>query len=112
MADKEDKNNAGKRNHTDEVILNLIEGMSPVAANRVIDAYYQFPIVIRDALSDFYKAMGGISEEGGIERVKKALAALNEICDGNGEYADICKAAKEEANQEIAEMYANGGMSV
>lgn len=112
MEDKKNKGKKSKAAHLDEAVLNLVDGMSASAANMVIASYNQIPIVIRDAINEFYNAIDGIAEKGGIERAKAALANLDDICEGNAEYDWICKKAKEETNQEIAELYANGGMSV
>lgn len=110
--EKKKKAKKGKASHLNEMVLNLVDGMSARAANMVIASYNQIPIVIRDSINEFYNAIDGIAEEGGAERVKTALANLDDICEGNAEYDWICKMAKEETNQEIAELYANGGMSV
>lgn len=112
MEEKKNKAKKGKASHLNEVVLNLVGGMSARAANMVIASYNQIPIVIRDSINEFYNAIDGIADEGGVERVKTALANLDDICEGNAEYDWICKMAKEETNQKIAELYANGGMSV
>ena len=101
-----------KESQLNEMVLKLIEGLSPRVANLIIDAYNEVPFVVKDALDDFYNAKAGISGKGGIESVKKALEKLKDMCEANPQYMELYDAARDDANQEIAELYANGGMSV
>lgn len=110
MKEKDEKK--GGKPRLDEVILQIVEGMSPRAANMVLDSFNEIPMVVRDAVNKFCEAEGKISEKGGIKGVKAALEELKKACEGDSVYEELYSKAREEANQEIAEMYANGGMSV
>ena len=101
-----------KKSALNETVLKLIEGLSPRVANLIIEAYNEVPFVVRDALEGYYNAKSGISGKGGIESVKKALEKLKDMCEANPQYMNLYDTAKDDANQEIAELYANGGMSV
>lgn len=94
-----------------KTILKLIDGMPTTAAVHVIDAYNQIPILIRDAFEEFYKAKSNVDGRDGISLLQKSLEQLKEVCRGS-EYEEFYEIAKSEANQEIAELYANGVMSV
>ena len=93
-------------------VLKLIDGMSPKAANLVIKAYNEVPYIVRDAIDDYYKAKDGLAGKDGKEAVKRSLEQLRQACEANEEYMELYQTAKTDANQEIAELYANGGMSV
>ena len=95
-----------------ELVLKLIDGMSPKAANMVIGAYNEMPYVVRDALDDFYNAKSRIDGEDGIDAVRESLDRLKKACEANEQYMDYYELAKGEANSDIADLYANGGMSV
>lgn len=112
MADKNKTKSKKKASHLNETVLKFVDGMSPQAANLVIDAYGEIPYVVKDALDDYYSAKAGISSKEGIDAVRQSLEGLKSACDANPDYMKLYDAAKEDANQEIAEMYANGGMSV
>ena len=101
-----------KESQLNETVLKLIEGLSPRVANLIIDAYNEVPFVVRDALEGYYDAKSGISGKGGIEAVKKALGKLKDMCEANPQYMKLYAAAKDSANKEIADLYANGGMSL
>ena len=101
-----------KESKLNETVLKFIEGLSPRVSNLIIDAYNEVPFVVRDALEGYYDAKSGISGKGGIEAVKKALGKLKDMCEANPQYMKLYDAAKDDANQEIAELYANGVMSV
>ena len=101
-----------KESQLNETVLKLIEGLSPRVANLIIDAYNEVPFVVRDALEGYYDAKSGISGKGGIEAVKKALGKLKDMCEANPQYMKLYEAEKDDANQEIADLYANGGMSL
>ena len=111
----EKKKQATGKNKTsplNEMVLAAIEGMPPDAANMVIEAFHNIPFVVKDALDDFYKAKDGIDGKNGIDGIKEALERLKGACEANPTYQKLYSTAKDEANQEIAELYANGGMSV
>ena len=112
MAENKTKKQDGKRTRIADSILRMIDGMPDLAAMRVIEAFDEMPFVVRDALDDYYKAMDGLDSSHGIDAVKKSLAELQAKCEANPKYEAIFKAAKEEANQEMAELYANGDMSI
>lgn len=112
MEDKNKKNARTNKLALNETVLKLIEGLSPRAANLIIEAYNEMPFVVKDALDDYYNAKSGISGKDGIEAVRKALEQLKAMCEANPQYMKLYDAAKDDANQEIAELYANGGMSV
>ena len=101
-----------KESQLNEAVLKLVEGMKPKAANLIIEAYNEMPYIVRDALDEYYGAKESIADKDGVESVKKALSMLKEACEANPEYMQLYDAAKGDANQEIAELYANGGMSV
>lgn len=112
MEDNNKKTSKAKKSALNETVLKLIEGLSPRVANLIIDAYNEVPFVVKEALDDFYNAKYGISGKDGIEAVKKALEKLKDMCEANPQYMNLYDAARDDANQEIAELYANGGMSV
>ena len=112
MADDKKTTKMSKLSPLNEAVLKLIEGLSPRAANLIIEAYKETPYIVRDALDDYYKAKDNIAEKDGIDSVRKALATFKGVCEANPEYMNLYEMAKDDANQEIAELYANGGMSV
>lgn len=112
MVDNNKKNSRPNKSALNETVLKLIEGLSPRAANLIIEAYNEMPFVVKDALDGYYNAKSGISGKDGIGAVKGALGQLKDMCEANPQYMELYDAAKDDANQEIAELYANGGMSV
>lgn len=104
--------NGMKEERLNGIILGIVDGLPTMAANRVIEAFNEMPYVVRDALEDFYNAMEGVDVEDGVEKVREALVNLQKMCEANPEYKRIYGAAKEEANQGLAELYANGMMSI
>lgn len=111
-AKKKQDNGKNKVSPLNAMVLSAIEGMPPDAANMVIKAFHEIPYVVKDALEDFYKAKDGIDGKGGMESMKDALERLRGACEANPSYQKLYATAKDEANQEIAELYANGGISV
>ena len=112
MADEKKATKKTKASPLNETVLKLVDGMSPKAANLVIEAYDGMPYVVKDALDEYYNARDGIAEKDGIESIRKALESLKASCEANPDYMNLYDTAKDDANQEIAELYANGGMSV
>lgn len=112
MVDKNNKTARANKAALNETVLKLIEGLSPRVANLIIGAYNEMPFVVKDALDGYYNAKSGISGKDGIEAVKKALEQLKAMCEANPQYMGLYDAARDAANQEIADLYANGGMSV
>ena len=112
MADTKKAGGKRKTSPLNETVLRLTEGLSPKAANLIIEAYSEMPYVVRDALDDYYKAKEGLDGKDGMEAVKRSLEQLKQACEANEEYMELYQTAKTDANQEIAEMYANGGISV
>lgn len=112
MADDKKTTKRSKLSPLNEAVLKLVEGMKPKAANLIIEAYNEVPYIVRDALDEYYRAKDGISDKEGLDSVRKSLEALKEACEANPDYMQLYDAAKGDANQEIAELYANGGMSV
>ena len=109
---EENEKNKGGRSRLAEMVLKRVEGLPTAAANGFIEAFNEIPNIIKKALDEYYVAMDTVDADGGIEGVKKALEKLKKVCDANEYYKDLYVAAKSEANQEIAELYANGVMSV
>ena len=112
MADDKRTTKKSKASPLNEAVIKLVDGMKPKAANLIIESYNEMPYIVRDALDDYYKAKDNIDEKDGIDSVRKSLETFKEVCEANPEYMNLYEMAKEDANQEIAELYANGGMSV
>ena len=112
MADDKKATKKSKASPLNEAVLRLVEGMKPKAANLIIEAYNEVPYIVRDALDEYYTAKGRISDKEGIDSVRKSLEALKKACEANPDYMQLYDAAQDDANQEIAELYANGGISV
>ena len=112
MADDKKETKKSKASPLNEAVLKLVEGMKPKAANLIIEAYNEMPYIVRDALDEYYRAKEGISDKEGLDSVRTSLETLKEACEANPDYIRLYDAAKDDANQEIAELYANGGMSV
>lgn len=107
---KEDKSDGMKT--PDEEILDMVKDYPPWMANAVLDSYGRMSYTVKDALEGFYKALGGTNGEFTADRITDALESLRNACEANPEYEDIYQAAKTEANNRIADAYANGDISV
>lgn len=96
---------------TDEVVK-MAESVSPELGQRIIAEYQNIPQEIRDTIEKLHDAMSGLSQKSGVDGIKGILEKFKEQCEDYPEYEELYNTAKNQANQEIAEMFANGDMSV
>lgn len=102
----------GKDNiQASDTIVRLANECSPAVGKRIIEQYQSIPFVVRDAVDDFYAAMEHIEDRDSIDTIKESLKQLADACEANPIYKDVYEAARNEAQEAIADVIANEGMS-
>lgn len=101
-----------KKSNLDEAIFSLVDSVSPRVGKLILQQYHKMPFVVRDAVGDFYAVLSKASDKDSINKIREVLNRLQEACVANPNYKDIYEAAKKEAQDEIAEVVANEGMSL
>ena len=95
-----------------DTIVRLANECSPAVGKRIIEQYQSIPFVVRDAVADFYKAMEQIEDRDSIDAIKESLKQLGDACEANPSYKDVYEAARNEAQEAIADVIANEGMNL
>ena len=95
-----------------DTIVRLANECSPAVGKRIIEQYQSIPFVVRDAVADFYKAMEQVEDRDSIDAIKESLKQLADACEANPSYKDVYEAARNEAQEAIADVIANEGMNL
>lgn len=93
-------------------IIKIVNESSPDVGKMILDQYQHIPFVVRDAVDEFYEALERIEDRDSISAIKESLKNLGEACEANPAYKDVYEAAQKEAQEEIAEVIANEGMTL
>lgn len=93
-------------------IIRMTKECSPAVGKVLLEQYQNIPYVVRDAVDGFYEALERIEDRDSISAIKESLNKLGEACEANPTYRDVYEAAKKEAQDEIAEIIANEGMTL
>lgn len=96
----------------DDEVIEMVKDFSPGLAKAVLETYQGMSYTVKNALNEVYACMGNVKGGESIAKLESALTKLKKACEANPEYEDLYSSAKEDANQMIAEEYANGGLSV
>lgn len=93
-------------------ILELSNGCSPSVGKMILEQYQSIPFVVRDALDEFYEAMDNITDKDSIQTMQEVLTRLRDACEANPSYNELYETAQKEAQEAIADVIANEGMSI
>lgn len=96
----------------DRTILEIVDSASPLVGKYILEEYGKVPFVVKDAVADFYKAMEQIEDRDSIDAIKESLKQLGDACEANPSYKDVYEAARNEAQEAIADVIANEGMNL
>jgi hypothetical protein len=93
-------------------VIRMANECSPAVGKRIIEQYQSIPFVVRDAVADFHKAMEQVEDRDSIDAIKESLKQLANACEANPSYKDVYEAARNEAQEAIADVIANEGMNL